>query len=259
MLLIDKNIYSDGAHLLHPFSSKNVTNIGYDLGTDCYFLDANTSKSDVDLAPGDTVFVRAIESISLPDDTAAVVQLKNSRIRQGLSLAAPIYQPGHETKVFFRITNDTKKSIHLDAGSALAYVVFIPLGANVEHPYSGTFQGEKDFVGMGSYQSKLIADISDIEKKVDSVKNIEKSVYGNVLSIMGIFVGIFSLINVSLSLVTSNAPVSTLLTFDFATIGAISFLIGVISVVLPDGRNSKYIWLASAVAFLLSVLVQFVL
>lgn len=57
---------------------------------------------------------------------------------------------------------------------------------------------------MGAYQSALGDDMIDIEKKVDAVKNIEKNVYGNVLSIMGIFIGIFSLINVNLSLVAAS-------------------------------------------------------
>ena len=50
--------------------------------------------------------------------------------------------------------------------------------------------------------------MTDIEKKVDTVKNIEKNVYGNVLSIMGIFIGIFSLVNVNLSLAATNAAMA---------------------------------------------------
>lgn len=259
MVLTDKKISQNGSSLLDPFDQAQVTNIGYDLRTDCFFLDAKTSKTEVDLAPGDTVFVRTVETISLPDDMAAMVQLKNSRIRQGLDLTAPLYQPGHKTKIFFRITNITKQMLHLDLKKGIAYVVFLPLGESVENPYNGTFQNEKDFVGMGSYQSALADDMTDIEKKVDTVKNIEKNVYGNVLSIMGIFIGIFSLINVNLSLVAASAGMTTLLTFNFATVGAIAFLIGLINAILPDGKNHKMIWIASGVAFALSVLVQFII
>ena len=258
MLLIDKDLTNRGSELIAPFNASQVTNIGYDLKTDCFFLDAQTSRTEVDLLPGDTVFVRTLESVTLPDNLAASIQLKNSRIRQGLSLTAPLYQPGHKTKVFFRITNSTKQAIHLGSDASLAYIVFITLSDSAEHPYCGGFQGETDFVGMGAYQSDLSADMTEIEKKVDSVKSIERNVYGNVLSIMGIFVGIFSLINVNLSLVSSNVTMTTLLTFNFATIGAIAFLIGLIGFILPAGRSQRPVWIASAIAFALSIFVQFI-
>ena len=259
MLLIDKKLSKQGASMIKPFEEKQVTNIGYDLKTDCFFLDTNTSKSSVDLAPGDTVFVRTVEELDLPENMAAAVQLRNSRIRQGLSLTAPIYQPGHKSKVFFRVTNATKQVIHLDTVKGIGYLVFIQLEDNVERPYNGAFQNEDAFVGMSTYKSSLADDVTDLEKKVDSVKNIEKNVYGNVLSIMGIFIGIFSLINVNLSLVTASATMATLLTFNFATVGAIAFLIGLINTILPDGKNHKAIWWASGIAFALSIAVQFIL
>lgn len=248
MILTDKELFQQGSSLIAPFEQNQVTNIGYDLKTECFFLDAKTSKTEVELAPGDTVFVRTVETISLPDDMAAAVQLKNSRIRQGLSLTAPIYQPGHKTKVFFRVTNITKKIIKLNLEKGIAYLLFLPLGESVEKPYNGTFQNEETFVGMGAYQSALGDDMIDIEKNV----------YGNVLSIMGIFIGIFSLINVNLSLVAASAGMATLLTFNFATVGAIAFLIGLINAILPDGKNHKLIWCASGLAFLASIVVQFI-
>lgn len=259
MLLIDKKLSKQGASMIKPFHEDQVTNIGYDLKTDCFFLDTKTSKSEVNLAPGDTVFVRAEEELDLPDNMAAAVQLRNSRIRQGLSLTAPIYQPGHKSKVFFRVTNATRQMIHLDTKKGIGYLVFLPLEESVANPYNGAFQNEDAFVGMSTYQSTLADDVTELEKKVDTVKNIEKNVYGNVLSIMGIFIGIFSLINVNLSLVTANATMATLLTFNFATVGAIAFLIGLINAILPDGKNHKMIWWASGIAFALSMLVQFIL
>lgn len=259
MLLIDRKLSELGASMIRPFREEQVTNIGYDLRTDCFFLDTNTSKNAVDLAPGDTVFVRTVEELDLPDNMAAAVQLRNSRIRQGLSLTAPLYQPGHKSKVFFRVTNATKQMIHLDTEKGIGYLVFLPLEDSVEKPYNGAFQNEDAFVGMSTYRSALADDVTDLEKKVDTVKNIEKNVYGNVLSIMGIFIGIFSLINVNLSLVAANATMAMLLTFNFATVGAIAFLIGLINAILPDGKNHKMIWWASGIAFALSIAVQFIL
>lgn len=257
MILIDKELFEQGPSLLSPFDSEAVTNIGYDLKTDRFFLNAQTSKTMVDLAPGDTVFVRTAETISLPNNMAAMVQLRNSRIRQGLSLTAPLYQPGHKTKVFFRITNATGQTIRLDTTKGLGTLVFIRLSDDVAKPYNGTFQNEEDYVGMGTYQSQLAEDVIELEKKVDTVKHIEKDLYSNVLSIMGIFVGIFSLINVNISLTASNASTAMLLTLNFATVGAIAFLIGLINIALTsDGncKNRKWFFGTSAVAFAAAII-----
>lgn len=259
MLLIDKQIIQNGKNLLEPFVESQVTNIGYDLKTELFFLDAQTSKTEVDLEPGDTVFVRTVETIMLPENMAAAVQLRNSRIRQGLSLTAPVYQPGHKTKVFFRVTNDSKQKIHLDTQRGIAYLMFLQLDDRVEKPYHGAFQNERDFVGMGTYQAALSGEMTEIEKKVDTIKHIEKDIYGNVLSIMGIFIGIFSLINVNLSLVNGSATMETLLTFDCATVGAISVLIGLVNSILPEGKNRRIFWWVAGIAFAASVLIQFLL
>ena len=165
MLLIDKKLFKQGASMIEPFDEEQVTNIGYDLRTDCFFLDTNTSKKEVDLAPGDTVFVRTTETLDLPNDMAAAVQLRNSRIRQGLSLTAPIYQPGHKSKVFFRVTNATKQVIHLDSEKGIGYLVFIQLEEPVEKPYNGAFQNEDAFVGMSTYRGTLADDVTDLVQR----------------------------------------------------------------------------------------------
>ena len=37
MLLIDKKLFKQGASMIEPFDEEQVTNIGYDLRTDCFF------------------------------------------------------------------------------------------------------------------------------------------------------------------------------------------------------------------------------
>lgn len=78
--------------------------MSYDLTTD-YFYVGGGRASSAKLMPGDSAFVVAKEIVALPDDLAARALLRNSRIRQGLSLDAPLYFPGHKTAVFFRVTN----------------------------------------------------------------------------------------------------------------------------------------------------------
>ena len=45
MFLIDKKISEMGSSLLKPFDEESVTNIGYDLKTESFFLDANRPDS----------------------------------------------------------------------------------------------------------------------------------------------------------------------------------------------------------------------
>ena len=57
------------------------------------------------LEPGETVFVRSKEQISMPINVLGRVAEKNSRMRQGLQVDGPHYQPGHITYVFMRVRN----------------------------------------------------------------------------------------------------------------------------------------------------------
>ena len=62
--------------------------------------------------------------------------------------------------------------------------------------------------------------------------------YGNVLAIMGIFVAIFSLINVNVSLATAeNVTMKMLLTMNFSTVTSIGFLIALIRTFYPNGKH----------------------
>lgn len=102
--------------------------------------------------PNALVFVVTEEIVKLPNNLAATVLLKNSRMRQGLSLDAPLYFPGHETRVFFRITNVSSNEIELDARKPIAQIAFQQV-SSVEKPYHGTFAQEFNFKGMGDYES----------------------------------------------------------------------------------------------------------
>lgn len=77
------------------------------------FVTDGTRGASVVLGPGDSAFVECQESVRLPQDLAARVLIRNSRIREGLSLDAPLYFPGHETVIYFRVTNISGSRISL--------------------------------------------------------------------------------------------------------------------------------------------------
>ncbi len=258
MILIDKQMLEKRDSLISPFSESKVGNISYDLTTQTFCNAPGKESSEVTLAPGDTVFVKSREEINLPNDMCAKVLLRNSRIRQGLELTAPVYQPGHHTKVFYRITNISKSTIKLNAADSdgIASILFLQLEQDVASPYKGAFQSEFDFRGMGKYTSSLSKEMTNIEEKVDNIKSIEKDMYGNVLALMAIFVGIFSLINVNITLAAEKVNMLSIITLNFTTVGAIGFLVALINTILPSGKHRVAVWIACIAAFVLAVGVQ---
>lgn len=110
------------------FSTDCITNIGYDLRTKAFYDDGGEHTSKV-LTPGESVMTSAEEIINMPVDMVAIVHDRNSRIRQGLSVSAPIYQPGHKTRVFFRLTNISANEIRLSAEDSYAMIIFEQLSA----------------------------------------------------------------------------------------------------------------------------------
>ena len=122
----------------------NVGPVSYDLVTKT-FCTQEGETARVELAPGDSVFVACRELIELPADMTAEVKLRNSRIRQGLSLEAPLYFPGHHTRVFYRVTNSSADAITLDTSHGIAQLVFSTVEGPVEHPYDGVFSDELNY------------------------------------------------------------------------------------------------------------------
>ena len=259
MPLSDNRMKSICPDIISPYKESNVSNICYDLTTNAFCISPGNEQKEIELNPGDSVFVQTEECIKLPNDITAEVHLRNRRIRQGLSLDAPVYQPGHYTRVFFRVTNVSRQQIHLDSETGLASLMFEPITGHVDHPYDGGFQDEIDYRGLGKYSSELSKDIRDIDGKIDSIKNIERNVYANVLSIMAIFVGIFTLININITAAMHKADIKMLLSLNLTTIGSVGFLVAMINTIIPDGKHKRTAWAACVLAYVAAVILQFIL
>ncbi len=118
MLLSDNEIRNLANDLIEGFDDSRLGSISYDLETEDFCI-GNGVRS-ITLKPLDSVFVRSKEKIKLPNDLIARVVLRNSRLRQGIALDAPVYQPGHRTRVFFRITNFSNRPITLANSKGIA-------------------------------------------------------------------------------------------------------------------------------------------
>lgn len=237
--------------------------VSYDLATEAFFTDAESygkkSATSV-LNPGDSVFVSSKETIALPNDLACVVLLKNSRIRQGLRLDAPLYFPGHETRVYFRVTNVSGSEITLGAEKGIAQIAFERLDRPTDVPYEGTFSDEFSFAGMGNYASSYQDEIKQLEKKAGDLESIEKRIYGNVMSIMAIIAAVFTLANLNFGL-SGSGSVRQVLAINLATVGSFSLLAGLIGLaVQPKSNYAKVVpWALAAVAFVVAIILALLL
>lgn len=165
ILLTDTELYdliNNG--VLENGESSKVLSIGYDLRPKAYYNMNKEYYEKITLDPGDSIFVECKEFVSLPPNMIAQIQLRNSRIRQGLSLDAPIYQPGHKTLIYYRITNISKSVITLSSEDGTAYILFYYLDTIPAQVYNGAFQNESgEFFGMSSYSEQYRKEMSDLD------------------------------------------------------------------------------------------------
>lgn len=149
-----------------------------------------------------------------------------------------MYQPGHNTRVFFRLTNVSGNELSLDAGDQCATLVFEQLSQAPEHPYTGAFKDELDFSGLGEYQDIYKRQIRELEKKSEDLKSVEHTIYANVLVILTVFVALFSFLTTNVSLISASAGVSQFFIYNFVMLGCISFLVALLDGVIH--RASKW-------------------
>lgn len=164
-LLVDKEIEGLIVNkILQRSNINNILSIGYDLRTKAYYNANKEYYEKTILQPGESIFVECQEYVSLPSNMIAQIQLRNSRIRQGLSLDAPIYQPGHRTLIYYRVTNISKSTITLSTEDGTAYIMFYDLDNIPSNTYNGAFQNEGgNFFGMSSYSEYFRKEISKVD------------------------------------------------------------------------------------------------
>lgn len=245
MILTDKEIIAkidERTLLIEGYDEDCVTSIGYDLRTKCLYTDDKHERQELTLLPGESAFVGSEEVVSVPTSLCCKVYLKNSRIRQGLSLDAPVYQPGHQTRIYFRLTNVSKDELVLRAGEQYAMLVFEQLEGVPAEPYNGVFVDEFTFGGLGKYQNMYDDQVRKLTKKQKDLESIEKSIYGNVLVILSVFVALFSILVTNVPSLATAVSVQKLIGFDLAILGSVTFLSGLLAgAVGARGRNIWYI------------------
>ena len=120
-MLVDKQIRERCKTLIFPFEENHVTSISYDLDFDGYInKDGGLSKEKMILRPGESVMIKTVQSLKMPNDLVGIIGERNSRIRQGLNVVDPHYFPGHTTAIYLRVTNLSPIDIELQHGDGIA-------------------------------------------------------------------------------------------------------------------------------------------
>ncbi len=159
MILVDKEVKSrvtKGELIVEGYSEKNVKGIAYELTIDCVYDAENKAVSSYNIEPGDFVYVKTIEKLSIPYDITARIIERNSVMRLGLEVSGPQYIPGHRTFCFLRVHNISKSVITLEKGFGIAQVMFNRLSDVPEQTYdkqeNSSFQDETEYTGIARYQ-----------------------------------------------------------------------------------------------------------
>ena len=230
-------------------SDKNcITNIGYDLRASEFYTCEGTFK-EFKLLPGASVFVSSAEIVHFDENTAGNIQIKNSRLRIGLSVEAPMYQPGHTTPIYFRLTNLGGDIINLNAGDQYATLIFHQLHKPPKNPYNGTFQKEFKFKGLADYTPKYENQIEELQSIEKEIKTTEKNIYGNVMTILTIFIAIFSLINVNIDLAANASDPVMIVLFNLSIVGAVSLFALFIHGLMYKKKDWQWLWSIPIVCF----------
>lgn len=263
MILVDRQI-EDRVHsctLIEHFESKNLQSMLYDLTVEKFIETSNGENKEFTshtLLPMESVIVATREIIHMPKDLIAHIVGKNSRIRQGLMIESPVYQPCHATRVYFRITNLSNVSIILYSGKSYASIMFELLDGTPDNVYGGTFQDELNYDYLGNYAAEYSKELKAVEEKIDEFKEMEKSVYSNVITILTVFIAIFSIINVNVSLASgANLDWTHFVLFNLCTIGSISLLANYIIRHLSPKTFANRFWVIPLLCFAIAFLILF--
>lgn len=227
--------------LIEPFEEENFHNIAYDLRVDkIHWLDQNNSQTHKShtLKPGDSIFVSTKECIKVPNDMFGQIIPRNSCIRGGLEIAAPVYQPGHYTRVFVRVTNIADSEITISENMSVFSIMFYRLANEVSEPYQGAFVNQFDFYKVNGIHSVQTAIAVAAKADKEEITSIVRNIYATVITLMAIFVTMFSVIVMNGKFIPEIHNGFGVLFLNLVLVGTMAAFIAMISLLLNKLSNT---------------------
>lgn len=278
MLLKDCDIKQMGSTLIEGYREECVEAISYRITIQSIISDTDDTpgtqnsgeQGEYVLKPLDTVYIKSNEKLHLPDNMAARIVERNSMMRKGLFVSGPHYQPGHHTYIFLRVKNLSSKDYILKSGidpdEAIAQIEFETLDGPVEKPYGNhddIYQNEDHFVGevnVGITETinNLVKNSEKLKKDTKKFQNAHEKLYSEILTLMGVFVAIFSLIIANITSIGDlvNKSIWNILIINASLGLTITGLIGLIMVLL-DRADKKRAFILCIIAVLFVLLLIF--
>lgn len=265
MILVDKNIKEladHGSLISKEYKPDHVNSISYDL-TLGEFL--NTTNDSIDIIPGEFLIVKTAEELNIPNHITGYIGEKNSLLRLGLKVDGPQYQPGHKTYAFLRVQNLSGNIISIHKGMKIAQIFFEELKEEPEVPYSSqrgaSFQNEDSYRGFGTYDTEYKSNIKSFENVRDDIENMSNKIYGNVLTLMGVLVAVFSMLSINYQAFT-NADLSPkyVIAMNLSLAFCIVVMLGMVLLLVNQWKNKRfYVFYGAVIAVLGVAIVVFLL
>lgn len=206
MILTDREIselVGSGKLIVEGYDPDNLGGVSYDLTVDTIVREEGSQESiyECELNPGEVVFFKTKELLDIPENLLGRIGQKNSRMRMGLYVDGPHYQPGHKTYAFLRVWNNSSDIITIKTGDKLAQIFFeqlasVPFKTYGQRP-SDAFADETRFVGLGKYKSEYQKYIKKAKEIKDDLDSKEAQIYANVLTLMGIVAAVFAIVTIN--------------------------------------------------------------
>ena len=204
MILVDRDIKNRQSEIFCDgcYNEADVNPVSYDLHI-MGIVEQDKLVDSYTVRPNEVVFVKMKEKIHIPKDLMGRIGEKNSRMRQGLWVSGPHYFPGHETYIYLRVQNITSGTIKIKKDDKIAQIFFEQLTEKPDYAYSeqqnASYNEEDQYRGMAKYKDEYEERIGKINNANNDLDEKINHIYANILTLMGIFVSVFSLIMVNFS------------------------------------------------------------
>ncbi len=264
MILVDtdiKKLIDNKTLIVEGFDEAHLKGIAYELSINSIIDAHGSAVASYDLQPGETVYIKSQEKISLPKNIVGTIVERNSVMRQGLKVDGPCYIPGHETYCFLRVHNLTNSVFSLIKGFAIAQIMFEQLQSEPQQTYDkqegASFANETEYKGLGKYANEYDKLTKRFDDAKESLESLKERIYGNVLTLMGIIVAIFSLLTIDFQLVAKNTDLKSLVTINLSLAVSISVLMGIILIFLNKAKNKRFLaaYILILVALIIALLI----
>lgn len=127
--------------MIDPYHERTVEN-GMSFGAGPSSYDFRV-REELIMEPGDFKLVSTIERVKIPNNVCASVADKSSWARRGIAVQNTYFDPGFQGYPTLELTNHSKLSVHIPAGSPICQFIFMLLDCPTIKPYSGKYQWQE--------------------------------------------------------------------------------------------------------------------